>query len=84
MTPIESAIDAYLLNTGYYPTALNDLIIDPGIPGWAGPYLKQSQVFDTWNRPLIYLVTGESYSLISLGADGLPGGQDDNADVYNK
>ena len=86
MTPIESAIDAYLLNTGEYPATLDDLVTDPGLPGWAGPYLKASQLLDPWNRPFDYVPGGGSDGgplLISYAADGVQGGEGYNLDVYN-
>ena len=89
MTPIESAIDAFYLNTGYLPSNLDELIICP--PGledvWSGPYLKASQLLDPWENPYVYIPEGtinvNSYDLISYGADGAPGGDGENEDIYN-
>ena len=83
MAPIESVISTYLLNTGQYPQTLNDLIVDPGLPGWTGPYLKPSQIYDPWGRMYIYKINSNGYILISHGADGLPGGEGYNTDIYN-
>ena len=41
---LESALDSYREDVGRYPTAqqgLQALLIDPGVPGWAGPYATQ-------------------------------------------
>jgi general secretion pathway protein G len=89
MTSIESAIEAYALNTGEYPSTLNDLLTCPsGLEDlWRGPYLKESQLYDPWENPYIYVPEGTinpgSYDLISYGADGAAGGEGDNADIYN-
>jgi general secretion pathway protein G len=89
MAPIESAIQAYLLNTGQYPNTLDDLLTCPsGLENvWAGPYLKASQLLDPWGNPYQYNPEGSinpgSYDLISYGADGAQGGDGDNADIYN-
>lgn len=87
MRVIETAMDAFLLNTGQYPVALNDLIQDPGLQGWCGPYLKPSQLLDAWNRPYIY-VPGAGPDggplLISYGADGLPWSEGSDTDISNK
>jgi general secretion pathway protein G len=83
MIPIESAIDTYLLNTGSYPRTLYDLVADLGIRGWAGPYLKPSQLLDPWDRPYIYILYSNGYRLKSYGKDGKPGGEGANADIYN-
>jgi general secretion pathway protein G len=89
MAPIESAIGAYLLNTGEYPNTLDDLLTCPGglENVWNGPYLKASQLLDPWNNPYQYSPEGSinpgSYDLISYGADGAQGGDGDNTDIYN-
>lgn len=84
MAPIEAAIDTYLLNTNQYPATLNDLITDPGLQGWCGPYLKPSQFNDPWDRPYIYIPNSKGkYKLISYGNDGLPGGESYNSVIYN-
>lgn len=89
MVPIQSAIEAYLLNTGEYPSSLNDLLDCPsGLEdNWRGPYLSPKQLLDPWDNPYIYVPEGTvnpgSYDLISYGADGAAGGEGDNADIYN-
>ncbi len=83
MTPIESVIDTFLLNTGVYPDNLDELIHNPGLNGWTGPYLKESQLYDPWNRLYIYNLYSDGYELVSYGADGLPGGDGYNTDIYN-
>ena len=86
MAPIESAIDTFLLNTGDYPATLDELVVDPGLPGWAGPYLKESQLYDPWDRPYYYDPAGGSNGgvlLISYAEDGVQGGDGYNTDIYN-
>lgn len=89
MTNIETAIDAFLLNTGQYPGTLDELLTCPsGLEDkWNGPYLKRSHLLDPWDNPYIYVPEGSinpgSYDLISYGADGASGGEGDNADIYN-
>lgn len=40
---------------------------------------------DAWNRSLLYMIVSENtFTLSSLGEDGLPGGAGDNADVICK
>jgi general secretion pathway protein G len=41
---------------------------------------------DPWGRPYQYAVPGKAgaFDIYSLGADGAPGGQDDNADIYSE
>jgi hypothetical protein len=41
----------------------------------------KDEVIDYWDRPYIYLVHGDSYRIISYGADGIPGGIGLDADL---
>jgi len=45
---IQTAVDAFYLNCGIYPSSLNDLIVCPVDleDKWAGPYIKQRQLLD--------------------------------------
>lgn len=85
MASIESAINTYKINTGKLPSKLEDLCICPaGLEGvWTGPYLKVNQLNDPWDRKYIYNIYTGGYTLTSFGNDGLPGGEDNNADIYN-
>ena len=92
MANIESAIIKFHLDCGRYPdesVGLEELIIPPADleEKWQGPYLKQSELLDTWENPFIYIEEGEmnpgSFDLISYGADGMEGGEGDDEDIYN-
>ena len=92
MAIIESAIERFSLDCGGYPDdseGLDVLLVPPADleEKWNGPYIKQSQLFDPWENPYIYIAEGEinpgSYDLVSLGADGVEGGEGDNADIFN-
>lgn len=84
------ALDAYLLDTGGYPTTeqgLAALRTEPllGVTGWRGPYLRKPVPQDPWGKPYLYLAPGEhdtqGYDLSSLGRDGAPGGEGEDADI---
>jgi len=92
MANIESAIITFQLDCGRYPDeslGLEELIVRPADleEKWKGPYLKRSELFDTWDNPYIYIEEGEinmgSFDLISYGADGIEGGEGENEDIYN-
>jgi general secretion pathway protein G len=92
MASIENAIIEFQLDCGRYPDdslGLEELITAPADleEQWKGPYLKKSQLLDTWENPYIYIEEGEinpgSFDLISYGADGLEGGEGDDEDIYN-
>ena len=89
MVPIESAIEAYHLNTGQYPAKLEDLVTCPeGNEGsWHGPYLKERQLYDPWDRSFIYEPNStdtDRYVIISYGEDGMQGGDGYGEDIYNR
>lgn len=93
MMVIESAIEQFGLDCGQYPDdsmGLEALLSPPaGLEEkWNGPYLKASQLLDPWEHPYIYVAEGEinpgSFDLISLGADGVEGGEGENEDIFNE
>ena len=86
------ALDAYRLDNDGYPTteqgleALRTLpTVGNTAPNWKGPYLRQLIPLDPWGRAYVYAAPGTinptSYDLYSLGKDGTPGGEGENADV---
>ena len=78
------AVESYYLDTGSTPESLDMLVTESGdVKGWNGPYVKSSLLKDPWGREYEYRYPGEhgDFDLISLGADGQPGGEDKNADI---
>jgi general secretion pathway protein G len=89
---LETGLQQFLTACGRLPTdteGLEALITAPADvqEKWDGPYLKKSDLLDPWNNPFIYMQQGQmnpgSYDIICYGADGQPGGEGDNADIYN-
>jgi general secretion pathway protein G len=87
-----AALDAYRLDNGRYPVTAQGLdalwqepTAEPRPTNWRGPYLRKAVPLDPWGNPYIYVSPGElsphGYDLLSLGADGLPGGEGDDADI---
>lgn len=93
MAIIENALARFYIDCGRYPDdseGLEVLVLPPSDMEdnkWRGPYLKRSELLDLWDNPYIYVAEGEynpgSFDLISLGADGLDGGEGDNMDIVN-
>jgi general secretion pathway protein G len=81
------ALDAYRLDIGHYPSSAQGLAVlieKPGNePKWNGPYLQKAVPADPWGRPYVYREPGQlgEFDLLSLGKDGLLGGEGSNADV---
>jgi general secretion pathway protein G len=77
-------IESYELDNGQLPNQLNDLVSQPsGAGSWLGPYAREGELRDPWNRQFEYRVPGQGgkFDLISLGADGRPGGESWNRDI---
>jgi general secretion pathway protein G len=88
---LATALDAYRLDTGRYPTSAQGLAALETIPSidppstWRGPYLRRALPADPWGNPYVYLAPGDvnptGYDLLSYGADGRPGGEGEDADI---
>jgi general secretion pathway protein G len=89
---IETALKIYRLDNYVYPTTEQGLealvtpsTLDPEPRNFkAGGYLAEVPV-DPWGRPYLYLSPGErgEVDIYTLGADGLSGGEGQNADIGN-
>ncbi len=89
---IETALKIYRLDNYVYPTTEQGLValIEPSTLTpeprnfKTGGYLSEMPV-DPWGREYLYLSPGEygEVDIYSLGADGLPGGEGQNADQGN-
>ena len=83
ITALGGALDLYKLDVGKYPATtegLKALLTAPGgATGWNGPYVKNlDELKDPWKNELIYRSPGaenRSYEIVSLGADGVEGGE---------
>lgn len=86
---IEKSLEIFKLDVGRFPTAeegLNALVNKPdSAAGWNGPYLKGGLPNDPWGKPYQYKPGANgAVEILSLGADGAPGGDGENADVKNR
>lgn len=84
----ESALELFKLDAGRFPTqqeGLAALVWRPNaLAEWRGPYIsKNATLHDPWGNPYIYTVPGknDAYDIVSLGADGKEGGNDENEDI---
>ena len=89
---LETALKLYKLDNGFYPTTeqgLQALVERPDAENvsqnWRkGGYLEKGKVpKDPWGNEFIYLSPGiqGDYDITSYGADGVPGGEDENKDI---
>jgi general secretion pathway protein G len=89
---IAASLEMYRLDNRIYPATSQGLealvsrpVSPPVPPNWsAGGYLAEVPV-DPWGNPYVYRAPGENgpYDLVSLGADGEPGGEGVDADIVN-
>ena len=79
ISAIETALEMYKLDQFTYPTEQEGL--DALV---AGGVIKKMSL-DPWGNPYEYRNPGEQgpIDIFSLGADGEPGGEDQNADIGN-
>ena len=83
---LEQAMEMYRLDNFSYPADLNALAQPPASGDAtryrAGGYIKKLPS-DPWNRPYQLAVPGKAgpFDIMSLGADGAPGGTGENADI---
>ncbi len=87
MRGLSDAAAAYFRDTARLPTSLAQLVSDPGLAGWTGPYIGSSAVdkisgqpahaVDAWSQPYQITIAGDTYRIVSSGADGQAGSTDD-------
>ena len=88
---IEQALNLYRLDSGGYPTteqgleALEHKPERPPVPRAWNPngYLERVPL-DPWGHVYVYLADGSRYTLKSLGADGVEGGEGTFADLDSR
>ncbi|UVJ46108.1 type II secretion system major pseudopilin GspG [Pseudomonas sp. LS1212] len=84
---LSKALDLYRLEVGHYPTSEQGLQALTAAPTdetrWAGPYLQKNVPQDPWGRNYVYRAPGENgeFDLLSMGKDGQPGGEGENAEI---
>jgi general secretion pathway protein G len=81
------AMETYRLDNLTYPDAgsgLQALVTPPATGGMRTEGYIKKLPNDPWNRPYQYSMPGKNgaFDIYSLGADGAPGGENENADIY--
>lgn len=88
---LRGAVETFHLEVGRLPTVQEGLAVLYTPPAderakarWRGPYLDEAVPADPWGNPYVYDMPGADgrpFALYSLGADGKPGGEGNDADV---
>lgn len=85
MKELETNVELFHLNEGVLPQSLQDLRVRPPTAQYwpTGGYLK-TDLKDPWGNRYVYRVPGQgesAFELLCLGADGMEGGEGENADI---
>jgi general secretion pathway protein G len=86
VTKLDQDVQAYALDNGSPPKALDDLITKPlNAPSWNGPYAKPADLTDPFRHPYGYVYPGKhgQYDVLFYGRDGKPGGEGIDRDYGN-
>lgn len=88
---LRGAIETFRLEVGRVPSNDEGLGVLYNPPTdervrarWRGPYLDEAVPADPWGNPYRYSVPGRDgmpFAIYSLGADGAPGGEGNDADI---
>lgn len=88
---LRGALQTMRLDISRWPTEQEGLALLTTRPasveaarGWAGPYLDEAVPQDPWGQPYQYapVASGDNpFTLYSMGADGKPGGEGQDADI---
>lgn len=88
---LRGAVETFRLEVGRIPTVDEGLAVLYTPPSderakarWRGPYLDESVPADPWGKAYQYSIPGSDglpFAIYSLGADGEPGGEGNNADI---
>lgn len=89
---IEQALQLFKLDNGFYPSTeqgIEALVRIPEIGRVPKNYRKDGYMdrvpTDPWGSAYVYVSPGAErpYEILSYGADGVPGGDDEDADVHS-
>lgn len=87
---LEKSLEIFKLDVGRFPSTkegLDSMVSRPeSVTGWNGPYIKGGVPMDPWGKPYVYTSPAPNggMEIATLGADGVPGGDGENADIRNK
>ncbi len=91
MANISLALDMYKLDNFRYPSTSQGIEALTSKPSGSpepknyksGGYMKKMPI-DPWGTPYLYFSKKSNYEIVSLGADGEEGGEEDAADISSE
>lgn len=87
LAKVANSVNEFYADCNQLPESLDNLLDDPGADiceSW-GPdaYAKRKELIDPWKGDIVFEKTGSGFTLKSLGADGVEGGEGYDADVVH-
>ena len=84
ITTLKDLVGMYRLKNNKLPDRL-DVLIEPDPKNLNQPYLEdEAMPTDGWGNDFVYKRDGSSFEIVSLGADGVEGGEGEDADISSK
>jgi len=80
---LKKAVTFYKFHTNKFPEELRDLVREPEVKGWKGPYMDRLPK-DAWDNDYEYSAPGKDnreFDIWSLGQDEKDGGEGMDADI---
>lgn len=80
---LKKAVTFYKFHTNKFPEELRDLVREPEVKGWKGPYMDRLPK-DAWDNDYEYSAPGKDnreFDIWSLGQDEKDGGEGMGADI---
>lgn len=85
---IESALNLFKIDNGFYPSSAEGLAAlvqaPPRAKKWNPDGYLEKMPVDPWQNPYIYQSDGRQIVVASMGADGVEGGEGYNADIDSR
>jgi general secretion pathway protein G len=82
MATVKQALDEYRMKHTKLPDSL-DVLLEPDEKNLGDAYLEQENIEDAWGQTFQYTKQGNKFDLVSLGADGVEGGENEDADIHS-
>lgn len=82
---LKKAVVFFRLHTNKLPQDLRELVKDPDIKGWRGPYMERLPK-DPWDNNYEFRAPGNDnrdFDIWTLGADNREGGEGENQDIQS-
>ncbi|MFU8828756.1 MAG: type II secretion system protein GspG [Phycisphaerales bacterium] len=85
---VKERVEMYELATGRLPSPTEGLSVLTGPSAIGKSYeLTRDQLIDPWGREYLYIspaADGSAFEIVTYGADGQPGGTNENADLSSR